>query len=201
MALGEQAEQRLARDLRYRIPHRHVDGADRDGALAVATRLLVGHHRAPDLVRVEIVAGSVQQRFRIGLQDARGKALADQAALAVAAVGVKAVADDALAVAHDVGDDGNEARRHLGEIDIGVADRRRDRLRDLADVDDADGHVVGLSLSSLRGALATKQSRLPSRKDPGLLRFARNDGGESARTDEERALAMTRRERALTSYP
>src|SRR3954462_13947857 len=28
---------------------------------------------------------------------------------------------------------------------------------------------------SLRGALATKQSRVPPRKDSGLLRFARND--------------------------
>ena len=31
--------------------------------------------------------------------------------------------------------------------------------------------------TTLRGALATKQSRLPLRKDPGLLRFARNNGG------------------------
>ncbi|MDD1531390.1 hypothetical protein C7U92_31210 [Bradyrhizobium sp. WBOS7] len=29
---------------------------------------------------------------------------------------------------------------------------------------------------SLRGALATKQSRSPPRKDSGLLRCARNDG-------------------------
>ncbi len=57
VALGEQTEQRLAGDLRHRIPHRHVDGADRDRALAMAARLLVGHHRGPDLVRIEIVAG------------------------------------------------------------------------------------------------------------------------------------------------
>ncbi|RXG97581.1 hypothetical protein EAS62_07315 [Bradyrhizobium zhanjiangense] len=31
----------------------------------------------------------------------------------------------------------------------------------------------------MRGALATKQSRLPPWKDPGLLRCARNDGGGS----------------------
>ncbi|AHY53848.1 hypothetical protein BJS_01229 [Bradyrhizobium japonicum SEMIA 5079] len=33
-----------------------------------------------------------------------------------------------------------------------------------------------ISPPSLRGALATKQSRLPQRKDSGLLRCARNDG-------------------------
>src|SRR3954453_18972109 len=33
---------------------------------------------------------------------------------------------------------------------------------------------------SLRGALATKQSRLPRRRDSGLLRYARNDEEEAA---------------------
>ncbi|AHY49980.1 hypothetical protein BJS_02820 [Bradyrhizobium japonicum SEMIA 5079] len=35
---------------------------------------------------------------------------------------------------------------------------------------------ASLSPSSLRGALATKQSRISLRKDSGLLRYARNDG-------------------------
>src|SRR5581483_11368736 len=140
VTLGEQAEQRLARDLRHRVPHRHVDGADRDRALAVTARLLVRHHRGPYLVGIEIVAGIVEQRFRLGLHQARREALADQPALPVAAVGIEAVADHALAVALGVGDDGYQAGRHLGEIDIGVAYRRRDRLGDFADVDDAHGH-------------------------------------------------------------
>src|SRR6266567_2813253 len=33
--------------------------------------------------------------------------------------------------------------------------------------------------TSLRGALATKQSRIPQRRDSGLLRCARNDGVEA----------------------
>ena len=37
--------------------------ADGDRALAVAARLFVGHHRGPDAVRIEIVAGVVEQRF------------------------------------------------------------------------------------------------------------------------------------------
>ncbi len=56
--------------------------------------------RRPDLVRIEIVAGLVEQRLRIGLQQPRREALADQAALAVAAVGIEAVADHRSAVAH-----------------------------------------------------------------------------------------------------
>ena len=44
-----------------------------------------------------------------------------------------------LAVADLVGDDGDEAGRHLGEVDIGVADRGADGPGDFADVDDAHG--------------------------------------------------------------
>ena len=95
VALGEQAEQRLAGDLCHRVPDRHVDRADRDRALAVPARLLVRHQRGPDAVRVEIVAGIVEQRLRLGLHQPRREALADQPALPVAAVRVEAVADDA----------------------------------------------------------------------------------------------------------
>ncbi len=146
VALGEQAEQRLAGDLRHRVPHRHVDGADRDRALAMAARLFVRHHRRPDLVGIEIVAGRIEQRFRIGLDQTRRETLADQPALPVAAIRIEAVTDHPLAVAHDIGDDGDEARRHPGEIDIGVADGRGDRFCDLSDVDDADGHGGWLSI-------------------------------------------------------
>src|SRR5215212_336558 len=135
--LGQQAEQRLALDLRDRVPDRHVDGADGDRALAVPAGLLVRHHGRPDLGRVDVVAGVVHQALGVRFEDAVAEALADQPALAVAAVGVEAVADDRPAVAHHVGDHGHEARRHLAEIDIGVADGRGDRLRDLADFDNA----------------------------------------------------------------
>ena len=145
MALGQQPEQRLACDLRHRVPDRHVDRADRDRALAVAAGLLVRHQRRPDPVRIEVVAVVIEQALGIGLHEARNEALADQPALPVAAVGVEAVADDALAVAHDVGHHRDDARRHLGEIDVRVADRRGDRLCDFADVDDTDGHDVWLS--------------------------------------------------------
>ncbi|MET3262929.1 hypothetical protein ABIF38_004435 [Bradyrhizobium japonicum] len=174
MALGEQPEQRLARDLRHRVPHGHVDGADRDRALAMAARLLVRHQRRPDLVRIEIAAIGIEQRFRIGFLEARRKALTDQTALPVAAVGIEAVADHPLAVAHHVGDHGHQARGHLGEVDIGVADRRGDRFCDLADVDDAGGHGV-LVLDVRHGRACPGHPRLtsvvPSRRGcPGQAR-------------------------------
>ena len=59
VALGQQLKQRLAGDLRDRVPHRHIDGADGDRALAMAARLFVSHQGRPDLVRIEIVAGLV----------------------------------------------------------------------------------------------------------------------------------------------
>ncbi len=55
VALGEEAEERLAGDLGDCVPDGHVDGADGDGALAVASGLLVLHQRGPDAVGVEIV--------------------------------------------------------------------------------------------------------------------------------------------------
>jgi len=140
VTLSEQSKQRFSGDLGHRIPHRHVDGTDRHRALAVTAGLFVRHQRRPDLVRIEIVASFIEQGLRIGLDQPRRETLADQPALPVTAVGVEAVADHRLAVAHDIGDDGEEAGRHLRKIDIGVADRRRDRLCDFADVDNADGH-------------------------------------------------------------
>src|SRR5205807_1663840 len=80
------------------------------------------------------------------LEQARRKALADQAALPVTAVGVETVADHPLAVAQDVGDDRDKAGGHLAEIDIGVADGRRNRLGDFANVDDTDRHASRLVL-------------------------------------------------------
>src|SRR6267143_5239024 len=111
----------------------------------MTARLLVRHQRRPDFVGIEIVAAVIEQFLRIGLDETRREALADQAALPVAAIRIETIADHRLAVAHGIGDDGDEARRHLREIDIGVADGRRDRFGDFADVDDTDGHGVWLS--------------------------------------------------------
>src|SRR3546814_6382997 len=73
----------------------------------MAARLLVGHHPGPDAERVEIVARLVQQAVGRGLQHPRHDALAHQAALAIAAVGIEAETDHRLAVALHVGDDGH----------------------------------------------------------------------------------------------
>ena len=107
----------------------------------MAAGLLVGHHRRPHPVRIEHAA-LVDERAGRGFEHARDEPLAHQRALAVAAVRVEAVADHGPAVAVDVGDDGDEAQRHLREVDVGVADARADRPRDLADLDDVHRRVV-----------------------------------------------------------
>ena len=89
VALGQQAMQRLAGDLGDRVPDRDLDGADADRALAVAAGFLVLHHHGEDFLRIEIVAGLVEQRLRIGLEDARDEARAHLRAAGVAAGGVE----------------------------------------------------------------------------------------------------------------
>ncbi|MNV92947.1 hypothetical protein D3C71_1875840 [compost metagenome] len=87
-------------------------------------------------MRIEVGAGVVDQAVRVCLQDAVLEPFADQAALAITAVRVEAIADDATAVLDNIGDDGDEAGCHLREVDIGIADGRSDGLSDFADVDD-----------------------------------------------------------------
>ena len=102
--------------------------------------LFVGHHRGPDTVGVEVGACIVQQDLRIGFEQTRRKAFANQAALAIAPVGIEAIAHHALAVAKRIGDDGHQAGRHFGEVDVGIAYRRCNRLGDFTNIDDADRH-------------------------------------------------------------
>ena len=87
---------------------------------------------------------SASSRLSGAAVEQRGReALADQAPLSVAAVGIEAVADDRLAIADDVGDHGNQTERHLREVDEGIGDGRGDRSGALPDVDNA--HEKGVS--------------------------------------------------------
>jgi hypothetical protein len=104
----------------------------------VTARLLVRHQGRPEFIGVEIVTALVEQRLRVGFQQTRREALADQPALPIAAIRVEAVTHHGLAVAHDIGNDGDKARRHLREIDVGVSNWRGDRLRNFADVEDTN---------------------------------------------------------------
>ena len=137
IALGQQAEQRLARDLRHRVPHRHVDRAHGDGTLAVAARLLVAEHRRPDLAGSRLSPLSSSRLSGAASRTRGTEPLADQAALPVAAVGVEAVAHHRPAVPDHVGDDRDQAQGHLAEIDVGVGDGRRDRDRPFPQIGDA----------------------------------------------------------------
>ncbi|MNS74451.1 hypothetical protein D3C72_1079280 [compost metagenome] len=102
----------------------------------MAARLFIRVHAVPHLVRIEVAAVHRDERSRIGVEDAGNEALAHQHALAVAAIRIEAVADDGLAVAEYVRDDGHQAQGHLAEIDIGVADGGRDGDGLFADFND-----------------------------------------------------------------
>ena len=66
--------------------------------------IMVAQMRSGSRLSPAIVEEALGRR----LEDTRREALADQATLAVAAVRVEPVADDPAAVAHHVGDDGDE---------------------------------------------------------------------------------------------
>ena len=116
----------------------------------------------------------------VGFQDARDEALAHQLALAVAAVGVEAVADHRLAVADHVGDDGHEAQRHLAEVDVGVADGRADGDGLLADFDDLHGGLLmWFGCESLNGP--------PGRRFRPMLFFSSSDALDEPRHEPDLA--------------
>ena len=143
VALRQHAVQRLALDLGDGVPQRDLDGADRDRALGVAAGFLALHHAGEHLRGIEVAAARVEQRVRRRGLDARDEAGAHLRAAGVAAGGVEGEADDRLAVADDVGDDGDHRGRHFGEVESGVAEVRLQRDRGFADIDDTHG-LTGL---------------------------------------------------------
>jgi|GEM_PF-3626725 len=76
---------------------------------------------------------------------------------------------------------------------------RREKAKSYLRVEICVGELrCRLPAPSLRGALATKQSRVPPRKDSGLLRYARNDDGEAVcSTSRSRAPDAAQRSLAM----
>ena len=72
-------------------------------------------------MRVEVAARVIQQAFRGGFQNAIPEPLTNQAPLTITAVGVEAVADNALSVPDHVRDNSHQTGGHFTEIDIGIA--------------------------------------------------------------------------------
>ena len=139
VALGEVPVERLPGDLGGQVEQRHVQHADRDGALTVAARLLIVHHDRPRQGRIQ-VAGLIEQAVGVGVQQPRDGAAAQDLPGAVAPVGVEAIADEGFAVTDDVAGHRDDRAVHRTEIDPGVADRRTDR--DDVLVDGEDLHVL-----------------------------------------------------------
>ena len=169
VALGEHAVQRLVRDLGDGVPHRDLDRADADRALAVAAGFLVAHHRGEDFVRAQDCRRASSSVSGSALQDARDEALAHLRAAGIAAGRIEGEAGDRLAAAHHVGDHRDHRRRHFREIEARIGERRLQRDRGFADIDNA--HVLSLAGHSPSktgvNALMSRPSRLGGQCGPG----------------------------------
>jgi hypothetical protein len=135
VALGEQAMELLAGDLRHRVPERDLDRADGDRALAVAAGFLALHHAGEDARRLEVLAAGIEQRRGIGGEDAWDEAGAHLRAAGVAASRVERETRHRLAVAHHVGHDRNHRGGHLRKVETRVPDVGLERNRAFADCD------------------------------------------------------------------
>jgi len=101
-----------------------LEDSDRDRPVAVAAWLLVAHRRAPDERRVKVTV-LADQALRHRLEDPRDKALAQQAALRVSAVGVAAVPDDSVRC--------SSGSEQAGPRSTSSSERRRTRVNERAD--------------------------------------------------------------------
>ena len=178
VAIRQQPVERLARDLRDRVPDGHVDRADRDGALAVTPRLLVPHEGGPDAERVQVVVGLVDEGPRVGLEEAREEALPQEGALAVPTVRVEPVPDHPATVADDVGHERDDRAGHPREVDVGVGDRRRDRDGLLVQLDDPHAGPPACRASSCarRCSCATDDGESRARRLRGNAALLRASG-------------------------
>src|SRR5262249_61634964 len=95
-----------------------------DGALYVPARFFPPHHAHEYFCGVEIVAGVVDQRSRVGGEDTRNKAGAHLRTTSVAAGRIKREAADRLAIANNIDYYGDHRGRHFGEIKARIGERR-----------------------------------------------------------------------------
>lgn len=134
-ASRQEAMQRQAGGLGRGIPQRHVQGAHRDAAFAVAAGLLVAHHQVPGSQRIDATAVVARQAVRRSPQQARGETLADQPALGVAPYRGVAVADHTPTVAHGIGEHRHQAGAQTtgGSRHAGVTEKGNTAFPDLLD--------------------------------------------------------------------
>jgi hypothetical protein len=119
------------------IPDRDLDGADRDRAVGIAADLLAVGHRRDDTLQIEIFAACIKQRLRGGAQNAGNEALAHLRPAGIAAGRIEGEAGDRPAVAHHVGDDGDDRGRHFGEVEARIPQIRFERDRGFANIENA----------------------------------------------------------------
>src|ERR1700716_755412 len=102
----------------------------------MSSGLLIPHNDVPNLERIEILAGVIEQTIWLCRQQSRHKPVTQKAARRVSAVGIETVTDNGLAIAHYVCDYCEGTHRHLTEVDVGVANVRFNGDGDFANIDD-----------------------------------------------------------------
>ncbi len=140
LALGQQAEERLARDFRHGIQHRHVDGADRTGPNArPGPTGLSFSSSSPDPVRAQNFRGLVDQVSGAPRERGPGSARGSGHPGRSGHIRIEAVAHHAPPSAHHIGNDRTR---------LAVISKSRYRrcewgwaigFRDLTDFDNAHG--------------------------------------------------------------
>jgi hypothetical protein len=135
-SLGEQHAQRLVGNLGNGIPDRNLDGADRDGPFGMPSSFFPPHHAGENFRGIVVPATCVQKRGRVGGENARNEPCPHLRAAGVTAGRIECETADGLAVANDVGDHGDYRRRHFGKIEARIGERRLERDRGFADIDD-----------------------------------------------------------------
>ena len=118
--------------------------------------LFVGHHDGPGFFGIEVRSFGIEESRRRRAKQARNYALAKNALLRVAAVRMKAVADDGLALTNHVRMNGEGRNRHLREADKCIADGRANGNDGVANF--SDSH-----LSTKGPRASTKTRRFPAR--------------------------------------
>ena len=108
------------------------------------------HHGRENFLRIEVLVCLVEQGSRVGGKDARDETCPHGCAAGVATGRIERETDDRLTIAHDIGDDRHDRRRHLGEIEARIPDLGLQRDRAFADVDDTHVAYSNSCYSALR---------------------------------------------------
>src|SRR5450755_3150354 len=107
----------------------------------MTTWFLIFHEYVPDTKRIQVFAGMIRDSFWLRSFQSRNETFAQQAAGRISAVGIETEANYFFPIAHDVGNQRQNANGHLAEIDICVRDLGFNGDNGLADINDVHSTI------------------------------------------------------------